>query len=178
MIRSRETYTAGMTPHSVSTPYHLPLIVRQREIEEAVPAAAAAAALQSRPPLQGSSTRRRDTAEAVRPPRNHGNGRRRVPEGREMLGKHGGQSANVSPAVGAGLGAEGRLRERRRAAETCVCFLSLLLAARVKTNNVASVPGAFATLNKATPTGRASETMRSLLKADYHDRRLNNGTRA
>lgn len=151
-IRSEATYAAALTQPSVSLPSSADL--RQRAIEEAASAAAASALRFRPPPLLNAATRhRRGWASAAQPWKR----RRRVPEGTEMLGKHGGQSATVFRAVGHGLNPAGRVKKRRTTAERCtswnVFYLSELLAVQVKTNNVASAPGALTTLNKASQMG-------------------------
>lgn len=145
----------------------------QRQIEEAVPADAN---LRSRPPLQ--APQRGDAA----PPRLRV--RRATMEtgdgvclwGEKCWENTAGQSANVFPCGGRRTESSREGSEKPNSSGD-VCFLYLLRAAQVKTNNVASVPGAFATLNRATQTGGIGETMSSLLKADYQDRHLDNGTR-
>lgn len=176
-IRSEATYAAALTQPGVSLPSSADL--RRRGRSKKPPPLPPLQLCGSAPsPLLNAATRhRRGWASAAQPWKR----RRRVPEGPEMLGKHVGQSATVFRAVGRGLNPAGRVKKRRTTAERCtswnVFYLSGAPGGASQNKQRGFRSRCLNNAKQGVANGRASETMVSRLKANYHDRHLNNGTR-
>lgn len=178
-IRSEATYAAALTQPGVSLPSSADL--RRRGRSKKPPPLPPLQLCGSAPSPLLCSTRRRDTAGAGRPPRNHGNGDGVCLRDQKCWENTSGNQQLFSVRWDVGSILRGRVKKRRTTAERCtsrnVFHLSGAPGGASQNKQRGFRSRCLNNAKQGVANGRASETMVSRLKANYHDRHLNNGTR-